>query len=96
MSEYMQLYLKQLAIQKIINHLWYLTDGVSVFGIFFNSVEEGVKVKIMENLDKENQNFHGIRLVISRRTGWFTLWKVHKYNNFISDIQFYYQCLLCP
>ena len=54
------------ALQKISQHLWYLTDEVSVLSLFDDDVDQETKVKMAENLIKENLSTHGKRYIPSK------------------------------
>lgn len=54
------------ALQKISQHLWYLTDEVSVLSLFDDDVDQETKVKMVENLTKENLSTHGKRYIPSK------------------------------
>jgi hypothetical protein len=42
------------ALNKFCQHLWYLTDEVAILALFDGEVDETTKIKIVENLTKEN------------------------------------------
>ncbi|CAK1594893.1 unnamed protein product [Parnassius mnemosyne] len=48
------------ALQKITQHLWYLTDKVSILSLFDDDVDQETKVKMVQNLTKEEEITHGI------------------------------------
>ncbi|KAG8237120.1 hypothetical protein J437_LFUL008172 [Ladona fulva] len=54
------------ALQKISQHLWYLTDEVSVLSPFDDDLDKETKVKMVENLTKENLSTHGKRYIPSK------------------------------
>ncbi|XP_046409261.1 uncharacterized protein LOC124174209 [Ischnura elegans] len=54
------------ALQKIIQHLWYLTDEISVLSLFDDDVDQETKGKMVENLTKENLSTHGKRYIPSK------------------------------
>ncbi|KAG8237020.1 hypothetical protein J437_LFUL017144 [Ladona fulva] len=54
------------ALQKISQHLWYLTDEVSILSLFHDYVDQETKVKMVENLTKENLSTHGKRYIQSK------------------------------
>ncbi|KAG8222665.1 hypothetical protein J437_LFUL003787 [Ladona fulva] len=54
------------ALQKIIQHLWYMNDEVFVLSLFDDDVDQETKVKMVENLTKENLSTHGKRYIPSK------------------------------
>lgn len=55
------------AIQKFHQHLWYLTEEVSVLSLFDDDVNQESKVKMVANLAKENSLVHNKRYIPSRK-----------------------------
>ncbi|KAG8223812.1 hypothetical protein J437_LFUL003698 [Ladona fulva] len=49
------------ALQKISQHLWYLTDEVSVLSLFDDDMDQETKVKMVENV-----SIHGKRYIPSK------------------------------
>lgn len=54
------------ALQKFCQHLWYLTDEVSILSLFDDDVDQETKVKMVTNLDKENLSAHDKRYIASK------------------------------
>ncbi|CAH2091214.1 unnamed protein product [Euphydryas editha] len=54
------------ALQKITHHLWYLTDEVSILSLFDDDVDQETKVKMVQNLTKEEEITHGKRYIPSK------------------------------
>lgn len=54
------------ALQKFCQHLWYLTDEVSILSLFDDAVDLDTKVKMIANLAKENPTAHNKRYIASK------------------------------
>lgn len=54
------------ALQKFCQHLWYLTDEVSILSLFDDDVAQETKEKMIANLAKENPTAHNKRYIASR------------------------------
>lgn len=54
------------ALQKFCQHLWYLTDEVSILSLFDDDVGLDTKVKMIANLAKENPTAHNKRYMASK------------------------------
>lgn len=54
------------ALQKFSQHLWYLTDEVAALSLFDDDVSLEFKIKMVENLTKENPSTHGKRYIPSK------------------------------
>ncbi|XP_049304099.1 uncharacterized protein LOC125776378 [Bactrocera dorsalis] len=54
------------ALQKFCQHLWYLTDEVSVLSLFDDDIDQETKVKIVANLTKEYPSANGKRYIPSK------------------------------
>lgn len=54
------------ALQKFCQHLWYLTDEVSVMSLLGDDVDQETKVKMVANLAKENPSAHSKRYIVSK------------------------------
>lgn len=54
------------ALQKFCQHLWYLTDEVSILSLFDDDVDQETKEKMVANLAKENPSAHDKRYIASK------------------------------
>lgn len=54
------------ALQKLSQHLWYLTDEVSVLSLFDDDVDRENEVKMVANLTKANLSTRGKRYIPSK------------------------------
>ena len=54
------------ALQKLTQHLWYLTDEIAALSLFDDDVDQEIKKKMVENLTKENSSIHGKRYIPSK------------------------------
>lgn len=54
------------ALLKFCQHLWYLTDEVSILALFDDDVDLETKVKMIANLTRENPTTHNKRYIASK------------------------------
>ncbi|XP_053948286.1 uncharacterized protein LOC128856887 [Anastrepha ludens] len=54
------------ALQKFCQHLWYLTDEVSILALFDDDVDLETKVRMIANLTRENPTAHNKRYIASK------------------------------
>lgn len=54
------------ALEKFCQHLWYLSDEVSVLSLFDDDVDEEIKGKMVANLEKESPSAHIKRYIASK------------------------------
>ncbi|CAK1581478.1 unnamed protein product [Parnassius mnemosyne] len=74
------------ALQKITRNLWYLTDEVSILSLFDDDVDQETKVKMVQNLKKEEEITHGKRYIPSKEELCGSLYEKN-ISDFISEEQ---------
>jgi hypothetical protein len=62
------------ALQKFLQHLWYLTDEIAVLALFDDDVDEETKLKMVSNLRRENFSTREKIHSIEGRSLWSIVW----------------------